>query len=556
MKKAVTALVVLLSISLIAVPNRTAHSQVSRQSARQYADDDIIVKLKDTSDTLEDADLPEFVLKTRGATLERLAPKARGGINLIHLNGSVSVEQAIALAQADPRVEYAEPDYILHTTDRTPDDPFFPQMWGLSNPFQGLAGVPSPADIGATHAWGITTGSDDLVVAITDTGVDVSHPDLAANVWQNPREIPGNGIDDDGNGFTDDVNGWNFFNRNNSVYVSASEDYHGTHVSGTIGAVGNNGLGTAGVAWHVKLMVLKFLGGPEGEGKSSKAVKAINYVIAQKSRGVNVRVINASWGGGGNSQSLHDALAAAGNAGILFVCAAGNGDIHHIGFDNDEMPSFPTAFAQNMSNVISVAAIDQADQLPVFSNFGHNTVSVAAPGVFIYSTLPNTYGQLNGTSMASPHVAGIAALLFANNPALTPAQVKDRIIRTAEPITALASKTASSGRANAYFALTDRIAPVSKPVITNAKVSKKAITIDGLGFLPGSSIIEVEGVTLAGDVVYDGSYGLANGSLTRLTVQAGKKPIKKAFPSGVLIGVTVFNPTTGERSARYLTRRF
>lgn len=552
MKKSVTLLVVLLFISFIAIPNRTAHSQASRQSAHPYADDGIIVKLKDNSEAIEDADIPEFVLKTRGATLERLTPKARGGVSLIHLNGSVSVEQAVRQAQADPRVDYAEPDYILHTTETTPNDPLFFQLWGLSNPFQSLTGGLSPADIGATRAWDITTGSDDLVVAVTDTGVDVSHPDLAANVWKNPGEIPGNGIDDDGNGFKDDVNGWNFFNKNNSVYVSASEDFHGTHVAGTIGALGNNGIGTAGVAWHVKLMVLKFLGGAKGTGKSSDAIKAINYVIDQRNRGVNVRVINASWGGGDDSQGLRDALSAAGNAGILFVCAAGND-----GIDNDDDPSYPTAYAESMSNVISVAAINQGDQLSSFSNYGHSTVSVAAPGEFIYSLSPEgSYRVLSGTSQATPHVSGIAALLFANNPGLTPAQVKDRIIRTAEPITPLASKTVASGRANAYFALTNRIAPVSKPVITNARVSKKAINIDGLGFLPGSSIVEVEGVTLTGDVVYDGSYGLANGTLTHLTVQPGKKPIKKAFPSGLLIGVTVFNPTTGERSARFLTGRF
>jgi subtilisin family serine protease len=552
MKKSVTVLAILLSISFIAIPGRTAHSQTSRQLAHPYADDAIIVKLKDNIEPIDDAEIPEFVLKARGATLERLAPKARGGINLIHLNGRVSVEQAIGQAQADPRVEYAEPDYILHTTDVTPNDPLFFQMWGLSNPFQGLDGGVSPADIGATHAWDLSTGSDDLVVAVTDTGIQVGHPDLAANIWRNPGEIPGNGVDDDGNGFVDDVNGWNFFNKNNSVYVSPSEDFHGTHVAGTIGAVGNNGIGTAGVAWHVKLMSLKFLGGPKGTGKSSDAIKAINYVIDEKNRGVNVRVINASWGGGDDSQGLRDALAEAGNAGILFVCAAGNEAL-----DNDDEPSYPTAYAKSMSNVISVAAITQADQLASFSNYGHSTVSVAAPGSFIYSTVPDgTYGQLSGTSQATPHVTGIAALLFASNPALSPAQVKDRIIRTAEPITALASKTVASGRANAYFALTNRIAPATRPVITNANVSKKNVTIEGLGFLPGSSIVEVEGVTLAGEVVYDNSYVLSNNTTTHLTVQAGKKPIKKAFPSGVLVSVTVFNPTTGERSARMLTGRF
>src|SRR6266571_762572 len=315
--------------------------------------------------------------------------------------------------------------------------------------------------IDATRAWDITTGSDNIVVAVLDTGVQLQHEDLKANAWVNPSP----GIL--GPPFVDDVNGWNFYDDNNQTFKpgssSPSEDYHGTHVAGSIGAVGNNGLGVAGVAWHVKLMALKFLGGLQGKGSTSNAVRGIQYAIDMRNRGVNVRVINASWGGGSDSQALRQAIADANNAGILFVCAAGND-----GSNIDYAPDFPASYAPDFPNAISVAAVSIGGSLASFSNVGHHSVSLAAPGVNIISTLPTNsggYGSLSGTSMSTPYVSGIAVLVWSREPSLTPAEVKQRIIDTSEPLPSLVSLVARSGRASAFDALTNRIAPPKTPEV-------------------------------------------------------------------------------------------
>src|SRR4029453_13398680 len=308
-----------------------------------------------------------------------------------------------------------------------------------------------------------------------------------------------------------------------------------------------------GVAWHVKIMSLKFLGGPKGSGPTSNAVRGINYAIEMRHRGVNVRVINASWGGGSDSQSLRQAIQDANNAGILFVCAAGND-----GVNIDEEPDFPGAYAADLSNTISVAAVGAGGSLASFSNFGHRNVSLAAPGVLIWSTIPTSrggYGTASGTSMSTPYVSGIAALLWSHEPELSPAQVKQRIIDTSEPIQSLVSVVARSGRASAYNALTNTIPDVKTPEGGNVQFTKRMGTINGLGFISGSSIIEVDGVALSG-VSYDNSFALANGTLTQLTANLGKKPMKKTFPVGVSVSIKVINPSTGESSARFTTARF
>jgi subtilisin family serine protease len=515
------------------------------------------VKFKAHSEPIADAEqFADEVFQTRGARSEALSPRARGGsLHLVHLNGQLSVEEAVRRAKADPRIEYAEPDYILQASETIPNDVYFSQMWGLSNTGCFFCDQPT-ANIDAPRAWDITTGSDDVVAVVLDTGVDTGHEDLAPNIWVNPHETPGNGIDDDGNGFVDDVNGWNFVDSTNDVFKSSNEDFHGTHVAGSIGAVGDNGKGVTGVAWHVKLMSLKFLGGPRGRGSTGNAVRGINYAIAQRNRGVNIRTINASWGGPGDSQSLRDAIAAAGEAGILFVCAAGNSSA-----DVDESPEFPSGYG-GLPTCLSVAAMDKFDNLASFSNFGHSTVGVAAPGESILSTIPRSqfkpmgdYGGLSGTSMSTPYVTGIAVLLWSHEPSLTPAEVKQRIVSTSEPIPALVSKTANSGRANAYDALINRIAAPRSPIVLSTEFTKKVVTLDGFGFLSGSSVIEANGVPLS-PVDYDDSFALANGTLTRLTAKIGKKPMKVAFPKGQQVMVTVFNPTTGERSAQFVTTRF
>jgi subtilisin family serine protease len=551
MKKLSVACLCLILASLIVVPNKAAYSQARQPKSPAYVEGEVLIKLRADVADIGDQDIPEFVFRAPGAQVERLGGRARD-INLVRLNGRLSVEQAVAQAQADPRVEYAEPNYIYETNTTQPNDPHFADEWGMMNTFSSLTGGATPADIGATRAWDITTGSDDLVVAVIDTGIDVSHQDLAANIWTNPREIPGNGIDDDGNGFVDDVNGWNFRDNSKNVFVSASEDLHATHVAGTIGAVGNNGIGVVGVAWHVKIMSLRFLGGSKGSGSTANALKAIDYAIFQKNHGVNVRVINSSWGGPGASQALRDKIQEAGDNGIVFVCSAGNE-----GLSNDgSSPDYPAAFASSLSNVISVAAIDSSDNLSDFSNYGHAGTTVAAPGQSIWSTFPaNNYGQLSGTSMASPHVTGVVALLLANEPQLTPEQVKQRIISTAEPTDALVSKINASGRVNAYNALTNHVVAAERPRIVRVTIAKTSLTIDGFGFINGSAVIEIGGNAVDG-TAYDSSYAVGNGTLSRLTVVLGKKPLKKKFPIAQPVNLTIFNPTTGERSAAFTATRF
>jgi subtilisin family serine protease len=545
-------------LSVVFIPRTNVYSQ--QRIARQlYAEDQIVVKLKAGTELNSDADaMAEEIVRAPGVRTEALTARRHAAIQLIHLNGGLSVDDAVRRAKEDPRVEYAEPDYFVYATDTVPNDTFFDQMWGLSQAGCSICdpGFETP-NIDATRAWDITTGSDDIVAVVLDTGVDLQHEDLSANAWVNPGEIAGNGIDDDGNDFVDDVNGWNFVDGTNKTFKDNGEDFHGTHVAGSIGAVGNNGKGVTGVAWHVKIMSLKFLGGPQGKGKTSNAVKGIYYAIAMRNRGVNVRVINASWGGGGDSQSLRQAIADANSAGILFVCAAGNGDIQG-GINIDDEPDFPAAYALDFSNAISVAAVSVEGGLASFSNYGHRSVSLAAPGVSIWSTLPTSsggYGTLSGTSMSTPYVSGIAVLVWSREPSLTPAEVKQRIIDTSEPLPSLVSLVARSGRASAYDAVTNRIAPPQSPEVLGVHFTKKAVTIDGFGFVNGSAVIEVEGEPLP-NVEYDSSFALANGTLTELTANLGKKPLRKAFPSGVSVSVKVFNPTTGERSPRFITGRF
>jgi subtilisin family serine protease len=544
MKKFLSVCACLVLVSLVLIPRANVYSQ-RRDSARQlYADDTIVVKLKAESAMAEDS-MAEEIVRAPGVKAEALSGR-RAAARLIHLNQSLSVEEAVSRASADPRVEYAEPDYFVYATDTVPNDPFFAQgqMWGLSQASCQFCPQPTP-NIDATRAWDITRGSDDIIVAVLDTGVDLQHEDLAGNAWVNPSPgaVPG---------FTNDINGWNFISDNNTTFVSSSEDYHGTHVAGSIGAVGHNGIGVTGVAWHVKLMSLKFLGGPLGKGSTSNAVRGINYAIEMRNRGFNIRVINASWGGGGNSQALQDAIAAANTAGILFVCAAGN-ESNNV----DVTPSYPSAFAGSLSGVISVAALDQGGRLASFSNYGHGSVSVGAPGVQIESTYPgNNYSTLSGTSMSTPYVSGIAVLLWSQDSSLSAKEVKRRIVDNSQPLDSLASLIARSGRASAYAALIDTPAPPQSPVIAGQpKFTKHSVTIDGFGFLNGSSVIEVNGTPLTA-VTYDTSFSLANGTLTRLVADIGKKPLKRAFPAGVFVTVDVMNPTTGERSPQMSAARF
>lgn len=300
------------------------------------------------------------------------------------------------------------------------------------------------AAIDAAEAWQTTTGSRSVVVAIVDSGIDFSHPDLAANIWTNPREVAGNGRDDDGNGYVDDVHGWDFVDNDNTPQDGF---WHGTHVAGIIGAVGNNGIGVSGVSQQVSILPLRFHDN-SGIGYTGAAASALNYVTRLKLAGVPIVATNISWGGGTSvSLSLQTALQAQANAGITVVVAAGNN-----GSDNDAVPRYPSSYA--FDNIIAVAGSDGSDNLLGFSNYGATSVDIAAPGAGILSTLlGGGYGAISGTSMAAPHVTGTVALMAAVRPNATVAQIRTALLGSAEAVPALAGKVATGGRLNAFAAL-------------------------------------------------------------------------------------------------------
>lgn len=353
-----------------------------------------------------------------------------------------ALPQALEAFNAEANaVQYAEPDYVVFASATTPNDPAFSQLWGMHQR--------TDKDIDAPEAWDLTQGSSNVVVAVIDTGIDYGHEDLSANMWRNPGEIPGNGIDDDGNGFRDDVYGWDFCNDDSDPY---DDNSHGTHCAGTIGAVGNNGIGVAGVNWGVKLMAVKTMNAG-GSGYISDAIDAVYYATRR-----GVRLTSNSWGYYGWLQSMKDAIDNAGTSNILFVAAAGN-ELN----DNETNPCYPSSF--DSANIISVAATDADDDLAWFSNYGKNTVDLGAPGVGIYSTVPTAqgkYASLSGTSMATPHVAGVAALVAAYSPALMAAQIKQRILDNTDRSSTLSGKTVTGGRLNAYKSLSG-VVPLEPP---------------------------------------------------------------------------------------------
>ncbi len=369
--------------------------------------------------------------------------KSFPGIGAALVTASGTSAAAIKRLERSPLIRYAEPNYVI-TADSTPNDPAFRQLWGLDNVGQAIGFFPATpdADIDAPEAWNVTTGSPDVVVAVIDTGVDMSHPDLAANVWLNPGEnCPGcrnDGVDNDGNGYADDWRGWDFANGDNDP---TDGNGHGTHVAGTIGAVGNNGVGVAGVNWNVRLMAVQALGA-DGTGTTADAVKAVLYAAHN-----GAAVLNNSYGGDGYSQALADAIAEADGAGALFVAAAGNDSANR-----DTSPSYPASYA--LPNVISVAATDERDALAYFSAYGPQAVALGAPGTDIYSTWPGgTYATESGTSMAAPFVSGAAALAKARFPSATGVGLEALLLRTVDADPALAGRTRTGGRLNVDHAV-------------------------------------------------------------------------------------------------------
>lgn len=349
-------------------------------------------------------------------------------------------EPNFQIALDDPAREPAPQD-LLHRDSSIPNDPQFGDQWALNN--VGQNGGKAHADIDALKAWAKTQGSEDVVVAVLDSGVDYTHKDLVTNIWVRPDNVPQ--YTDEELGTFNDLQG---FDADVNVADPMDDNGHGTHCAGIIGAEGDNDEGIAGINWHIQIMPLKFLG-RGGFGTTKNAIEAINYAIDRKQHGVNVRVINASWGSTQYSKALEDAIRAAGEQGILFVAAAGNN-----GTDNDKRAHYPSNY--NLPNVISVAALDRTDSLASFSNYGVKTVHVAAPGRDILSTwLGDEYREASGTSMAAPQVSGVAALILAAEPKLSVEKLRERILKSVDKIDSLNGKIASGGRINAAKALGD-----------------------------------------------------------------------------------------------------
>ncbi len=343
----------------------------------------------------------------------------------------------------DPIVKESPRDLVYREPSEShPNDPMFNEQWALNN--MGQDGGTKRADLDALEAWLTTQGSEDVVVAVLDTGVDFTHEDLRENMWFRPETVPA--YQDDELGVFNDLNG---FNGTDQISDPMDDNGHGTHCAGIIGAEGDNGIGISGINWHVKIMPLKFLG-RGGSGSASDAIEAINYAIDRKEHGVNIRIISASWGSRQKSKALEDAIRAAGDAGILFVAAAGND-----GSDNDRYPHYPSNY--DLPNVLSVAALDRTDHLASFSNYGAKTVQIAAPGKDILSTwLNDGYREASGTSMATPYVSGVAALTIASEPRITVAQLRDRLLKTADKLDSLSGKTSTGGRVCAANAIAGR----------------------------------------------------------------------------------------------------
>jgi subtilisin family serine protease len=397
----------------------------------KYSEDTLLVKFK----TNTSASALANILNTVGVLQEKTFQYS--GISVLKITDkNKNVKDVLnSLTAYNSVIEYAEPDYIL-TLNRTPNDPMFDQLWGLHN--TGQSGGKYDADIDAPETWDNNTDSS-IVVGIIDTGIDYDHEDLTANIWVNSNEIAGNGIDDDNNGYIDDIHGINAITNTGDPM---DDQAHGTHVAGTIGAVGNNGIGVTGINWNVKMMGLKFLD-QNGSGYSSDAIKALEYAIMMKTEhNVNIKLTSNSWGGGGYSQAMYDAIQASEQAGMLFIAAAGNESL-----DNDSSPNYPSNY--ELQSVIAVAATDDNDNLSDFSCFGANSVDLAAPGSNILSTIPgNQYASYSGTSMATPHVAGAVALLWAAYPNDSYADIKAKLMGTVDQLDSLSGKMVTGGRLN------------------------------------------------------------------------------------------------------------
>jgi subtilisin family serine protease len=451
---------VMVSIFVLLALDVRSGSQYAAQPQSQvpeYVSDEIIVKFREGVDEYK-KDLARFRVS---GTRKRVFKVIRG-LEVVKLSRGVSVEEAIDLLRQNPDVLYAEPNYILRTT-LTPNDTRFGEMWGLNNVGQS-SGTPD-ADIDAPEAWNHTTGSSDVIVAVIDSGVDYNHPDLSANMFRNTADCNNNGIDDDGNGYVDDCFG---IDTRNNDSDPMDDNNHGTHVAGTIGAVGNNNRGVVGINWNVQIMACKFVNA-SGSGTTDDAIDCLEYVKTMKDRGFNIIATSNSWGGGEFSQALADAIESQRQSGMLFITAAGNGNFFGLGLNNDQTPFYPCN--HYLPNVICVASTTRTDGRSSFSNYGRRTVHIGAPGSEILSTVRgNSYSSSSGTSMATPHVTGVVALLKAQDPDRDWRALKNLILAGGD-VTSSLTNTISQKRLNANGALScsdstvlSRIRPIANTI--------------------------------------------------------------------------------------------
>jgi subtilisin family serine protease len=478
-----------------------------------------------------------------------------GIMQVVQLPENADVMAAARHFSNQPGVLYAEPNWKLNS-NAISNDPSYTNgsLWGMESddsPLNiGPAGTTSLFGSQAEEAWNAGfTGSSNIVVGIVDEGVDINHPDLASNIWVNPYEVAGNGVDDDGNGYIDDINGWDFYYDDNTVY-DAGEDSHGTHVAGTIGGVGGNGIGVAGVNWDVSMISTKFLG--PGGGYTSDAIRAVDYLTDLKTRhGINIVASNNSWGGGGYSQALHDAILRHAKADILFVAAAGNSTSN-----NDATGNFPSNYstltgtvneaAASYEGVIAVASITSSGAISSFSSYGATTVDIGAPGSSIISTVPNnSYATYSGTSMATPHVTGTVALYASKYPNASAAQIRNALLATATPTSSLAGKTVTGGRLNVAAALDYNSAPTPTISIGDASVTEgnsgtKTATFIATLSAASTSVVTVNFATANGTATAGSDYVASSGTLTFAPGETTKT-----------INVTINGDTTFEANETY-----
>jgi uncharacterized membrane protein len=493
----------------------------------------------------------DAILASRGA--RRLRRFGALDIHQVALPQGVSVSAAMAALQSTPGVVFAQPNYVRHLVQGVPpDDPFWldGSLWGLKK-------------IKADAAWSeFTSGDRGVVIADIDTGVHYSHPDLAPNVWRNPGEIPANGIDDDGNGYVDDVHGIDTINHDSDP---ADDQGHGTHVAGTIAAAGNNGVGVVGITWRAKILPCKFIAA-SGFGTDAGAIECFDYIVALKNRGVNIRVSSNSWGSARGSSppsaAVQAAIDAAGAAGIINIFAAGND-----GTDNDVMPFDPASYTS--PSIVAVASSGSSDRRSSFSNYGATSVHLAAPGENILSTyIGIDYHYSSGTSMAAPHVAGVAALLAGMNPALGVADIKSILIDSVDRLPRWSGVVESGGRLNAYRAastvgsVTPNVLPevsILSPIEGAVFALPATITIEATAADADGTVQSVafyaNGTTLGSDTaapysvtwsnVPSGTYTLTAVATDNLGSTAASAPVRVTVPSNVAPSVAITSPADG-----------